>query len=308
MAQTDGTQHTWSPAGLLDDPSSLTPTALAVPADTKFTIVSTIGSCQAQADVDVFVVPYPAVNLGNDTSICYNSFAQLHAAFRGTSFVWKPSNTLSNPNIPNPIATPSFTTTYTIMVFDTIGCPKPGKDTVLVTVRPKVNAFAGRDTAVVIGEPLHLNATGGINYFWAPPFALSATNIPNPIALYDGSIDSVRYKVYVSDEVGCLDSANLLVKIYKTDPQVFVPTAFSPNGDGLNDVFRPIAVGIKKIEYFKVFNRWGQMVFSTTVNGKGWDGSIAGKPQTTNTFVWIVRGIDYLDRPFFRKGTVTLIR
>jgi len=100
----------------------------------------------------------------------------------------------------------------------------------------------------------------------------------------------------------------MTVKVFKTEPRVFVPTAFTPNGDGLNDQFRPIAVGISKIEYFRVFNRWGELVFSTTVNGKGWDGNIAGKPQGSGTFVWVVRGIDYKGKHFFAKGTVTLIR
>jgi gliding motility-associated-like protein len=111
----------------------------------------------------------------------------------------------------------------------------------------------------------------------------------------------------VSDEQNCLDSAYVTVKIFKTNPQIFVPTAFTPNGDGKNDLFKPIGVGIKNIEYFRVYNRWGQMVFNTTVNGKGWDGRIEGKTQSTNTFVWIVKGIDYLGKPFFRKGNVTLI-
>jgi gliding motility-associated-like protein len=193
-------------------------------------------------------------------------------------------------------------------VRDTLGCPKAVSDTVIVTVLPKVNAFAGNDTAVVVGQPLHLTATGGINYVWSPPTALSDFTIADPTAVYDGSIDSIRYTVRVSDEKNCFDSASMTVKIFKTNPQIFVPTAFSPNGDGINDQFRPIGVGIKTIEYFRVYNRWGQLVFSTTVNGNGWDGKIGGKLQSTNTFVWIVKGIDYLDKPFFRKGNVTLIR
>jgi len=67
-------------------------------------------------------------------------------------------------------------------------------------------------------------------------------------------------------------------------------------------------VGIKSIEYFRVYNRWGELVFSTTINGQGWDGKIGGTPQATNTFVWIVKGIDYLEKPFVKKGAVTLIR
>jgi hypothetical protein len=105
------------------------------------------------------------------------------------------------------------------------------------------------------------------------------------------------------------------VTIFKTNPQIFVPTAFTPNGDGVNDLFRPVGVGIKSIEYFRVYNRWGELVFSTTVNGRGWDGKIqgwdgkiSGTPQATNTFVWIVKGTDYLNKPFLKKGAVTLIR
>jgi gliding motility-associated-like protein len=222
-------------------------------------------------------------------------------------FTWAPTSSLSNPSILNPVATPTRTTGYVLTVTDNLGCPKPVKDTVIVKVLPKVNAFAGNDTAVVVGQPLHFHATGGINYLWSPPIALSNVNIDDPIALYDGSIDSIRYQVMVSDEQNCIDSAFVTVKIFKTNPQIFVPTAFTPNGDGRNDLIRPIGVGIKNIEYFRIYNRWGQMVFSTSINGKGWDGRIGGRIQSTNTFVWIVRGIDYLDKPFFKKGSVTLI-
>ena len=89
---------------------------------------------------------------------------------------------------------------------------------------------------------------------------------------------------------------------------IFIPDAFTPNGDGLNDVVRPIAVGIQKINYFSIFNRWGQLVFKTTVNGYGWDGRIKGLVQGTNVFVWMVSAIDYTGKSLFLKGTVTLIR
>jgi gliding motility-associated-like protein len=99
-----------------------------------------------------------------------------------------------------------------------------------------------------------------------------------------------------------------LVKIFKTSAYVFVPSAFTPNGDGLNDKIAPIAVGIRNIQYFRIFNRWGQMVYSTTVNGEGWDGKIAGTLQATNTYVWICSAIDYTGKRLFLKGKVTLIR
>jgi len=303
----DGLHFLWTPSANLNNATLPKPIA-TTSATTTYKVVATIGHCSTSDNVTVATVPYPKANAGPDTTICYKSSAQLHGSMVASAFTWTPGGTLSNPLILNPIATPSRTTAYILTVTDNLGCPKPVRDTVVVKVLPKVNAFAGNDTAVVVGQPLHFGASGGINYLWSPPTGLSSVTIPNPVAFYDGSIDSIRYTVRVGDEQNCFDSASVTVKIFKTNPQIFVPTAFTPNDDGVNDLFRPIGVGIKKIEYFRVYNRWGQLVFSTTVNEQGWDGKIGGKPKTTNTFVWIVKGIDYLDKPFFRKGTVTLIR
>jgi gliding motility-associated-like protein len=172
---------------------------------------------------------------------------------------------------------------------------------------PKINASAGNDTAIIVGQPLQLQASGGEFYLWSPSTGLSSVNISNPVMIVSGEIEKIRYRVIVSDPY-CSDSAFINVKVFKTNPQVFVPTAFTPNGDGLNDLVRPIAVGIKNIEYFSIYNRWGQLVFTTSINGHGWDGRISGKMQGSNTFVWLVKAIDYLNRPYFQKGTVTLIR
>ena len=303
----DGLNFYWTPAVNLNDPNARNPVAVTSNT-TTYEVTATIGHCSATDRVTVRTVPYPTANAGADTSICYNTPAQLNANIVASSFTWNPGGSLSNPLILNPVAKPKQTTTYVLTATDTLGCPKPVRDTVFVVVLPKVNAFAGYDTAVVIGQPLHLHATGGINYLWSPPSALDNVNIADPTAVYDGSIDSIHYKVLVGNEQNCIDSASINVKIFKTNAQIFVPTAFTPNGDGVNDLFRPIGVGIKSIEYFRVYNRWGELVFSTTVNGQGWDGKISGTPQTTNTFVWIVKGIDYLDKPFIKKGAVTLIR
>lgn len=304
---TDGLQYIWSPAATLSNPTIINPIATPT-VTTTYQVIARIGSCIATDDLTVFVVPYPFVTLAPDTTICYNTPAQLYGTFRGTSFTWTPANSLNNPNIINPIATPPRTTNYILSVFDTLGCPKPGRDSILVTVLPKIIPFAGRDTAVIIGQPLQFNAEGGVSYLWTPSTGLSNPTIANPIGIYDGSFDNIRYRVDVFNAAGCSDSAFVNVKIFKTAPSIFVPTAFTPNNDGLNDVIRPIAVGMKEIKYFRIYNRWGQMVFHTTTNGQGWDGRINGSQQATNVFVWMVSATDYLGNPYFRKGTVTLIR
>ncbi len=303
----DGLQYSWTPAATLND--ALVSNPIATPAGTTtYQVTARIGNCSATDDVTIFTIPYPSANAGNDTTICYNTTAQLNGTFQASSFVWSPVNYLNNPNITNPLAVPPRTSSFVLTVFDTLGCPKPGRDTVVVFVLPRILADAGRDTNVVVGQSLQLQASGGLDYIWSPPTGLSSTTISNPVGIYDGSVDEVRYRVDVFNEVGCADSAFVTVKIFRTVPQVFVPTAFTPNGDGLNDVVRPIGAGIQRINYFRIFNRWGQLVFSTTIDGQGWDGTIGGKLQGTNTYVWMVGATDYLGNPFFKKGTVTLIR
>ncbi len=191
-----------------------------------------------------------------------------------------------------------------LIVTNTKGC----LDTLTKEINIVAKANAGRDTAVVAKQNLQLQASGGDFYSWSPPTGLSSTTIPNPTVTYSGNFDSVRYQVAVSTVDGCVDTASILVKVFRTLPQVFVPTGFTPNNDGRNDVLRPVAVGMEKMDYFRIYNRWGQLVFSTNVNGQGWDGKVKGKEQGMNVFVWIVKGVDYMGNDFFAKGTVTLIR
>jgi gliding motility-associated-like protein len=306
-ATTNGLQFSWTPNSNLNDPNIINPIANP-PSLTTYQLTAKVGNCSSSDDVRLIPVPYPLANAGPDVSICYNASVQLNASVVASSYFWRPQGSLNDPNILNPIAHPASTTKYILTATDVLGCPKPSYDTVVVTVLPKVKASAGRDTMIVFGQPLQLTASGGENYLWTPPAYLNNTSIPNPVAKINSSIDSIRYKVFVTDQLGCLDSATILVKIFRTNPQIFVPTGFTPNGDGRNDVLKPIAVGIERIEYFKVFNRWGQLVFSTTVNGHGWNGEISGKPQTTNTYVWLVKAVDYTGKPVFQKGTATLIR
>ena len=98
------------------------------------------------------------------------------------------------------------------------------------------------------------------------------------------------------------------VKVYKLKPGFYVPNAFTPNGDGLNDVLRPVPVGLKSIKYFNVYNRAGQLIFTTHIFMKGWDGTYKGNPQDSGVFVWTAEGQDYMGNVIKGKGSFTLIR
>lgn len=306
-AVSDGLSYSWSPTTGLSDPNIINPIA-TVNTTTTYTLIASVGTCRAQDQVTITTVPYPVAVAGPDLVACYNSTVQLNAQHDGSSFTWTPPNYLNNPNSLNPFATPPRTTTYVFSSFDNRGCPKPGRDTVVVTVLPRVRAFAGRDTSVVIGQPLQFNGSGGVTYTWSPSTGLSNPNIPNPIGTYTSANDTIRYKLTVADQAGCVDSAFMTVRIFQVKPTIFVPTAFTPNNDGLNDVVRPICVGIQKINYFSIYNRWGQLVFTTTEDRAGWDGRIKGRYQDSNVFVWMVSAVDYQGNKIFLKGTVTLIR
>ena len=307
-ATTDGLQYSWSPSATLNNPNILNP--LATPAGTTtYTITSRIGGCVATDDVNITVVPYPFADAGVDTMICNSTTAQLNGQQGGTSFNWSPASSLSNSTILNPVANPVTTTQYILTVTDNVsGCPKPQRDSVVVTVLPPLNAFAGRDTSIIAGQPLQLKATGGITYAWSPPTGLNNPGIQGPVAVLDGNSPTIVYTVVVSDQAGCIDSASITVNVFKTGPDIFVPTGFTPNGDGRNDKFRPIYAGMSQVDFFRVYNRWGQLVYSSKINGEGWDGKLGGKIQNSGTFVWMVQAIDFTGKLHFKKGTVILIR
>jgi gliding motility-associated-like protein len=307
-AQTDGLRYTWTPSATVSNPDALNPKAKPT-GTTTYQITARIGRCSATDDVVITTAAYPKANAGPDTTICHQMSAQLAGTVDGTIFSWSPTETLTGATTLTPVAIPLTTTAYVLTTrHEQSGCPKPVSDTVLVKVLPDIEAFAGRDTAVVVGQALQFNASGGVRYEWSPANNLSATNIPDPVGLYSSEDEGVRYTVLIYNEQNCVDSASVSVRVFKTEPQIFVPTGFTPNGDGQNDVVRPIAVGMTRIEFFRIYNRWGQLVFSTTINGKGWDGRINGKEQGTGVYVWVVKGTDFTGKVVSAKGTVTLVR
>lgn len=299
----DGLQFRWTPTAGMNNPNLRNPTARPS-GTTTYRVTGNIGKCATTDDVIVTTVPYPTVLTRGDTSICYEDTVQIFAS-GGIRYQWTPTGTLSASDIPDPLAYPLTTTTYRVAVFDNKGCPKPSFDSVRIRVIPPVPAFAGNDTAIVLGQPLQLRATGGSFYNWSPPTGLSNPNVGNPIATLSNDF---TYSVRVSTPEGCFAYDTVNVKVFFTDPDIFVPTAFTPNNDGKNDKLKPIPVGVQSMEYFRVYNRYGQLVFSTSTIGEGWDGRINGKDQVNSSYAWYVQGTDYLGRRIFKKGTSTLIR
>jgi len=272
---------------------------------TRYHVVGNIGKCTADDDIIVTPIPYPVANAGPDNTICFGNSAQLQAS-GGSIYSWSPSAFLTATNIPNPVSVkPTDNVRYIVTVRDVLGCPKPVKDTMFLFVA-KIKASAGTsDTSVVLGQPLQLSASGSTNYSWSPTTWLDNPLIRNPISLPQSDI---TYTVRVSNNFGCYDDASIRVHVFRIKPDLLVPNAFTPNGDGNNDIFKPIPIGMKSVDIFRVYNRWGQMLYSGTGNGTGWDGTFAGVKQEMATYVWYAEGVDYLNNKIKRKGSVVLIR
>jgi gliding motility-associated-like protein len=170
-----------------------------------------------------------------------------------------------------------------------------------------INLFAGNDTLVARGQPLQLKAqtTGsGLQFTWSPATGLTDPGIADPVAYLQQ--DQV-YHLTVTSPEGCVAIDTLNVKVY-AGPEFYLPTAFSPNNDGRNDVFRAISPGISQLDFLCVWNRWGQEVFRTQSLAASWDGNFKGNPLPAGTYVWMIQGTDYKGRLFNRRGTVTIVR
>lgn len=181
------------------------------------------------------------------------------------------------------------------------------KDTAIQTVGiDKFVPFAGNDTIIVKGEHIDFNAKGGTIFQWTPSTYLDGTSLPNPRGYYPDTT-RIGYNVYVRSPNGCEGNDSIYVWVVGQG-SLFIPSAFTPNGDGLNDLFRPKSVGFRAYKYFRVFNRFGEMVFDTKIIGDGWDGLYKGGKADMGTYFWMLSAEDKDGNVMQRKGDVILIR
>jgi gliding motility-associated-like protein len=252
----------------------------------------------------------PIVNAGPDISICDKDSTILQATVTNISapvtYQWEPvtAGGIVQPTASSTLVKPLSTQQYILTVNDTYGCNFNVKDSIAVTMQPPVIANAGNDTIASTGLPHQLNASGGTNYLWTPSGLLNNPNISNPLATI--RFDT-HFAVTVKDVAGCTGYDSVFVKVYD-GITYYIPNAFSPNGDGRNDIFKPLAVGIISTEYFRIFNRYGQIVFETTQWNKGWDGIYKGVKQAIGNYVWVIKGKGSNGKIIEMKGNVVLVR
>ena len=238
--------------------------------------------------MDLQFRPFPVVNLPSDTILCNGSTLILDASqtSSGTSYLWHDGST-------NALLSADKAGTYIVRV-TTNGCAK--EDTCIIGYKYSPTFNLGKDTTLCIGQtlPLSVNVPNA-TYRWNNGSAASNYTVTSP----------GTYKVAVTNECGS-SSDEILVDIGVCN--IEMPTAFTPNKDGLNDLFRIKYPGSIKSVAMQIFNRFGQVVFATADATKGWDGTVNGMPQDTGNYIWTISYQTIDGTTGNLKGSVLLIR
>lgn len=264
-------------------------------------VVTDFRGCTDSDSTNLVVYPAAHATVSPEVAICEGAGTQLNAT-GGNRYYWKPSETLSNDTIPNPIARPRDTTVYSLVVFNEYNCFDTASVRVNVWKKPEANAGPDRKTRQGFPVTIKGDAKGtDIRYYWTPSFTVSNTN---SLITSVNPPQSQVYTLHVESIHGCgADTDDMLVKVYD---KVLVPNAFSPNGDGINDTWI-----VEPLEFFEesvttVYNRYGQPVFVSKGYSKPWDGTHNGKPVPVGTYYYVIDLKTNKEPPI--TGSVLIIR
>jgi gliding motility-associated-like protein len=297
--------YSWTPTTGLNNPSILNPVASPTATTTYFLTTTNAAGCILTDSVRIEVRASSGFSINPPLDLCINNTVQLLAA-GGDLYTWSPAASLDNASIANPIASPLSSTHYTVNIVDTL-CGFSSTLSTNITVRPLpiVNASKSNDLDCSTTQS-QLNATGALDYLWSPAATLNNPAISSPIAR---PITNTSYLVTGTDLYGCINKDSVTVLVTKQNKGGYLmPTAFTPNNDGLNDCYGIKYWGAIQNLEFSIYNRWGQRVFFTTNPTVCWDGTVAGVKQNPGVFVFMIKARTECEPNVFQKGTFVLIR
>ncbi len=243
----------------------------------------------------------PVFITASDSAFCQGDSTLLSSS-GFVSYNWLPFNSLSSATGSFVLANPTATVTYTLTATDASGCTSTTSLTITVYNPPA--ASAGSDQTIVSGTQLSLNASGGSQYFWSPGESMKDSLIQSP------TIDisqTTTFTVTVTDNQGCSSTASVTITVEPSCGDIFVPRAFSPNGDGENDVLYVRGTCIVHLN-FLVFDRWGENVFRSTNPNQGWDGMYNDAKAEEAVYVYYLNATLLNGKKISEKGTITLLR
>jgi len=310
LTATGASTYLWSPPNYLSCVQCDTPTAS--PPDTMtYTVFGTDAfGCFNVDSVTIYSIEHQPVSFSMGDTICLGESTQLYAT-GGDVYQWIPPTYLDNANINNPVATPDQTTRYTVLIKQGFCFVDTGYVDIYLPPTPTVDA--GPDKTIFAGDQvtLDITATNATTYSWTPTATLSCSDCPEPIAT--PIVRKTTYVIVVSDDYGCKASDSVTITMTCDNSLLFMANVFTPNGDGNNDRFFPQGKGISVIYSFKVYSRWGELMYEAyniPINDEnyGWDGTFKGIPLDPDVYVYSIDGICILGDRFFKKGDVSLIR
>ncbi|MEO6734189.1 MAG: gliding motility-associated C-terminal domain-containing protein [Ferruginibacter sp.] len=301
LTATGGATYSWiGPAGFGSTLATPSFTAQSNSGGIYNVVVTDQFGCKNSASVTVVTNPNPQVTVSNTQPICEGNIVTLQAG-GGTTYKWLPAMGLSDANIANPIASPADTTTYRVIVTSANSCSDTG--TVVVNILKKPIANAGADKILFKGQKVVIDGSAGgtnVSFSWYPVSFLDDPLLMQPTAM---PVSDTRYTLVVASNVGCGTATDeVFVKVFNG---FYIPNAFSPNNDMLNDTWRiDVLAGVPGASVI-VYNRFGGIIFQTTGNSQYWNGTYKGQPVPMGAYPYI---IDLKNGMPLKKGMVMVVR
>jgi gliding motility-associated-like protein len=307
LTATGGATYAWTlPNGTESSANPLViQSAFAADAGSYHVEVKSAAGCTTPQDVNVTVNPKPIISINQVRPVCRGNSAQLSASVSGAgpySYSWLPVTGLSDAHIANPVVTPGVSNLYTLTVTDKVtNCASTGQVQVDVIDSPLANA--GADKKIFEGQSIKLNgtATGDIaTYSWNPPDYLDDPNSLTPVA---NPPHSITYSLTVTSGNGCgINTDSVFVRVFE---RIVIPNTFTPNNDGVNDIWNIEALETYPESTLFIYNRNGSQVFQSRGYSKPWDGKLSGDMLPAGTYYYI---IDLKNGTPKLSGWVLLIR
>jgi gliding motility-associated-like protein len=263
-------------------------------------IVNDGEGCLIKDSTFVTTIPPPAITISNSKDICLGDSVTLEAS-GGKKYVWSPVNYLSDADVENPVAKPNVTTTYTVNVTDTNQCYDTASVKITVNKKPVINA--GEDKIIMKGQSVTLDASikdsGNVNFVWSPASFLNDNHLLNPVA---NPVTSTDY-ILTATANGCgAATGKVSVIVYNG---LYIPNAFTPNGDGLNDDWEIPALHAYPNAVVSVYNRFGQKIFESKGSNGKWNGTYKNFALPSGSYPYF---IDLKNNSPVIKGVVVIIR
>jgi gliding motility-associated-like protein len=261
--------------------------------------VTDAAGCSQTASATILPTQPLTVSIGNDVSFCQGESATITAPAGFTDYLWSDGNTTNT-------TTATASGIYSVTVTDANGCT--ASDALVATVFATPVIDLPTDTTVyennpVILKPIITNGATPATYLWQPDADLSCSNCANPVA---NPADTITYTLAYTSANNCTSNAQITINVLK-GALIYMPNVFSPNNDGNNDILFPLGVGVKSIKW-KVFNRWGELIFTSEDINIGWDGTFRGALQPPGVYVYTMQ-VTFLNKTAKNyKGGITLIR